>query len=262
MRRKNRKPAAPVVALGPPPRPVRLRPDRRWRHLWLCFATPPVVGLAVVLLGWLLLRVALLVLVALFGVETPGEVLTVNVSVKSSASTLVVRYPIGEEAHTVSLPVPHACARRHKAGDVVSVRALPWAPTWMPALSGCPAWVEWLVPVPFLFALFATVFAVGPVGMTWLRRWKHHALVRDGRFAPGVVVEKSYHRTRGGEVFSLRYQFCAGPEGVAQAEGSMWVEKDEYESVGQGDAVAVVYDPRKPARSIIYRSADYEVSVD
>jgi hypothetical protein len=215
----------------------------------------PLALLAVGLVAWAGGVVVLLPLVGLLGVEVPGEVTSSRVGGKGARGVASVTYRVGAVTHRAEVAVDPAWARQLKRGDPVVVRALLWAPGWQPHLPGRTAWIDLLVPLPLLPAVlvcfFAGVFVVSP----WWRARTHHFLLSRGRYAPGAVVGKAVTRRKNGETFSVRYAYAAGREVEAAAE----VGREEYESVAVGDPVAVLYDPGKPGRSLIYRFADYEV---
>lgn len=149
----------------------------------------------------------------------------------------------GAKPPTVGQPVP---IRVLRIGDV----HLTELPSGNSGVSGsCCVMLFMLVWCGFV-TLFAAAAWMGPVAA--------RALVRDGTAVAGTVVGKRKRTTGKSRGYDIVYQFTTA-EGTAES-AVQWVSNTAGNGYSEGQAVTVLYDPRRPSRSTIYEASDYEVS--
>jgi hypothetical protein len=110
----------------------------------------------------------------------------------------------------------------------------------------------------WLGALFA--LAIGGVLFyaIWLMPWRSHWLARHGKATFGAVVSKSiFHGGRRQVFFTLTYQFKA--MGTLQSR-RIRISSQRFDSSGIKDLVIILFDPKRPVRSIVYDYCDFIVS--
>jgi hypothetical protein len=175
-------------------------------------------------------------------------------------------------AYTFALPgaegagdatVDEAAFNRMAKGDPVTVRVLPgfrMGPQLLLEGARGPLSDSWKM----------ALFIVGWDGLMSIIVWqavvrplRQRALVRHGAAVPGQITEK--HATSSGKSrgYKVHYTYIApapGPGGQdMEYQRVMSVQEEDYDRLRAEDRVIVIYDPRKPHRSLVYRCADYEV---
>jgi hypothetical protein len=247
----------------PPPRRVRARPWRSWAWGFLIFLVPHV-WVGVFLLGAAVFELVETVRFSLYSHDVPGRV-----------SRLEVRRSKGRVSHWVHFTYREGLtdARAEAAvdeagfgllaeGQVVDVRILPGsrAGPYLLARGVSGPWAKlgawWMITLFWDgFMAFLVWNAFGP-------RLRHRSLVRHGVAARGEVTDVVENRpSRGPRTFTIRYHFRAPPpDGVEEAEwqGKMTVKKLGPVEAPVGSRHTVLYDPRRPRRSLLYRFADYQ----
>ena len=111
--------------------------------------------------------------------------------------------------------------------------------------------IAWILLLPGLTGLAALVL----LGIAWRRAGRHLRLLRHGRAVDGVVKDKRpnpHVRINGRPVLRIRYQFEADG-GVCTAEENVY-SRAIAETLQPGDPVVVVFDPRDPSRSRLFRA--------
>jgi hypothetical protein len=265
---------SPVLAppLPPPPRVVR----RRRGHGWLLGHVPRLVwllGLAgVSLLLPALWLVSSSLVLTLFGSTVPGKITGKSVPSSRSETTCQVQYTyyVGEQEYAAEETIDESAAARVYVGTAVKVRVLRRWPSY--ARLSEPVRRSW---GPRGRLLFLAVLCNGALGLAlwaWLRRpLRQRRLVHDGLAVTGWVVRKDVNVARPTS-WHVQYAYQAPRHGLkreAAGDGGgaatkewqvvMTVRHRDFDAVDMGAAVTVLYDPRRPFRSVIYAFADYEV---
>jgi hypothetical protein len=89
----------------------------------------------------------------------------------------------------------------------------------------------------------------------WLGPWRVRWLAKHGRATFGAVVGKSIVHSRRRQLsFTLTYQFKAMGNLHARR---IRISPQRYDSAGIKDLVIILFDPKKPARSIVYDYCDF-----
>lgn len=89
-------------------------------------------------------------------------------------------------------------------------------------------------------------------------------LVRFGTPAVGSITDKRMKKVgRDRPIPMIEYTYEAktdegGMRHVERCRNEMRVPKDQYEKIQAGDVVTVLYDEKKPKRSVVYKYADHE----
>jgi hypothetical protein len=96
----------------------------------------------------------------------------------------------------------------------------------------------------------------------YVRPWRGRMLVRNGTPVVGIVRSWAPQPGKGGPAYRLTYEYAAADSsGLAEPRsGKMTTRRKEAADYLPGRLVTIVYDPRKPARSVIYELADYRVA--
>ena len=166
-----------------------------------------------------------------------------------------------------------------RKGQSVAIKILPLAPGWGEIVMIPGASNRGMIGVQ----LFITLFWNGIVGVFYVAMYgplvKDKSLVRNGVATTGRIIEKTISRGKSTS-YHVEYEYVAaassdgapespwgnarGVETVrsqtsenAPIRAKMTVPKDEYEGLERGQKFTVLYDARKPRRSVIYRFANY-----
>jgi hypothetical protein len=257
----------------PPPRTVGRRPGRRGLvgHVPLVLRLLCVAGAALLLVAlWL---VASSLLIRLFGVTVPGEVTGRTAGAKGTREGRVCfTYYVKEDEYSGEDTVDEATFDWLREGTPVKVRVLPGWPR-QPLLVE-PAGNSARGGGIYLGLALLGNAALAALVRAYLRApLKQRALVRAGVATQGVIVSKESGSGRH-PTWAVQYCYRAPRHGVAQAAdgadaGSATVAEKEwqvrmavcwsdFEAARVGAEVRVLYDPRQPARSLIYPFADYQ----
>jgi hypothetical protein len=249
--------------LPPPPRSVRARRGRGWvrgclllmlvPHVW-CGALLPLLALHH-LAGFLRFR--------LFGTVVPGRVHSLYRSHHRGTSyhvryTFVLRGGQREAEATVDEPA----FGRLAAGDPVEVRVLAGSSVGPELLvdgargPGGDLWKMWL------FIAFWDGVLLVFVWQACIPPLRQRGLVRNGVTVLGLVTDKQQRKGKQSS-YKVHYRYKAptpdAPGESVEWPGVMSVPEKDYDGLRIGERVMVLYDPRKPRRSLLYRCADYEV---
>jgi hypothetical protein len=258
------------LGLPAPPRVVR----RRRGSGWLLGRVPLLVWLPV-LVGVVLLVLALYVvgswwIVALFGARVPGKVTGLLPPSRGLADGHRVQfsYYVGNEEYQAETTVARTAFDRLHMGDDVKVqvlRALPKQPRLVEPAGQAGGYGGLL-----LFLALVWNGAAGFVLWTCIRKsLLQRRLVRDGLATAGSVVaqEKS---SGGRSSWRVRFTYRAPCHGLSPGAGGladvpdrewqvlMMVRRSDFDGVQVGTAVTVLYDARRPSRSLIYAFSEYE----
>jgi hypothetical protein len=134
-------------------------------------------------------------------------------------------------------------------GDKVEGRTSPWLYLSIRFQNehfvGPPAWSDGPLIIEVLISIGWNAFFAVFFYIYWYLPFYQRRLVRMGSPAPGLV--ESIHQTRRGR-FKITYSFTtdegASLVGSQSIEGRTWARA--------GTACIVFYDPKKPARSVVY----------
>ena len=258
-------PIEPELA-GSTPRRVRYRTRGAGCGLWFIrlFILPHTVA-GVVLLGVALWSTGLYVGIWLFGDEYPGAVVKKSERRGSKGKwfyTVDYEYMVAGRLHTGQVSVNADEYRQVAEGDRFSVRALESAPDsepW-PRLPGQHPLAN--VGGKWLMALFWNGLLSLFVWGVYVRPWRLRQLIRWGRPTTGIVRTAEFFHRKGSKWHQLTYEYAA----AADDGGELAVYTRKMSSppalaagAKSGDLVTVLYDPRKPRRSLIYKFSDYRV---
>jgi hypothetical protein len=145
-------------------------------------------------------------------------------------------------------------------GDGLSVRVwegMPTAGVW-PRVPG--NWPILNVAGLWGFALFWNGILSVFLYEAYYRPRKQRRLLQRGLLAAGVVRHIKTWSDRAGEKMKVRYEFAVpddDPSGGEVFSGAMTAPARR--GVRIADVLTVLYDPRRPQRSLLYALADYRV---
>jgi hypothetical protein len=145
-----------------------------------------------------------------------------------------------------------------REGQPIAVRAWPAAPRdghWVDGrggpsgLSAGPAW-------------FAALFWNGIVSLLvwylYVRPYRQRQLIRYGVPTTGIVREVAVADSRSTDRFTVRYEYAV-PAGHRTLRGKATaLQHLGAAELTPGDVLTVLYDPRRPRRSLAYRFSDYQ----
>ncbi|MFL5341449.1 MAG: DUF3592 domain-containing protein [Gemmataceae bacterium] len=253
------------IDLPPPPRQLRRRSAvgcgvvvGRW--FLRLFITPHcIVGIG------LIFNVLYIPLVLLFGTDLPGRV-TDHKTYQSKGTThyqVTYSYPVNEIDYIRVLDVNSEQYASLEVGQPFPVRVLPAWPRMHPQPLGPDnPWrnMTGMLLLVFFWNGILSIF----VWLAWVAPWRLRQLVKYGSAVTGHVFAKETRRGKGTTYF-VRYNYVVPPEESADpfvkgqsCEGRMDVTIEDFKAAEEGQAVTVLYDPRKPKRSLIYDFAEYE----
>jgi hypothetical protein len=246
----------------PTPRRVRYRDRGTGCGLWFVrlFILPhTIIGAGA--LGAALTFTAMYLAVWLFGDEHPAGVVkrSEQRGSKGMHHTIEYEYTVAGRPHAGRVSVNADQYRQIAEGDRFTVRALAAAPearAWV-RLPGQTPLLE--VGAAWLVALFWNGVLSVFLWNVYLRPWRMRRLVRWGRPAPGIVRGQTVSTTKGTKLYHLTFEYAAADEAGAAAvfTGKMASTQAAAASARAGDVVTVLYDRRKPGRSLIYKYADF-----
>ncbi|HKB04749.1 MAG TPA: DUF3592 domain-containing protein [Gemmataceae bacterium] len=115
---------------------------------------------------------------------------------------------------------------------------------------------------------FAALFWNGMISfIVWkfyLVPWRRRRLVRYGIPTTGAVREVKVSQEKQGPAYRISYTYTPGPSDLftGQQSGSVRVSHPHSAAdVKAGDVLTVLYDPRRPRRSLLYRFADHKAVI-
>lgn len=230
-------------------------------------------------IGLLLFAIAI-TLVSFFGSSAPAQVTADDVRHgKNNTYRLFYAEGAAGQWHQNHRDVSRADFDATPIGSPVQVRRLPPLPT---AQLVMPSGNRYPNPL-FLWAM--ALFWDAIVSVFWYAAWieplQKKALVARGLATEGRITGKKTTRGRNATNYILSYLYApreysqgaleplsfptsnafANTPGASRAtplQGSMNVTKDDYDAASESDLVTVLYNARKPKRSLIYRYADYQ----
>lgn len=110
-------------------------------------------------------------------------------------------------------------------------------------------------------ALFWNAMISIIVWQFYVRPWRQRQLVRYGVPTAGVVRQVKAWPEKRGQAYRVRYEYTPGPSDLFEERQSgsvrVWPPNSAAD-VKAGDVLTVLYDPRRPRRSVLYRFSDYK----
>jgi hypothetical protein len=108
------------------------------------------------------------------------------------------------------------------------------------------------------FLVIFCLIALTLICAVWIAPEFQKRLIRSGRAEMGTVAQKFVRHSRGFRQHMIWYRFRAD-------DGETWdagaaVSKEQYRKFGEGQAVAVIYAPKRPWRSVLYEASVYEAA--
>lgn len=251
---------------GPTPRRVRLRGGLgAGCGLWFIrlFILPHTLA-GVFILGQAVWGTGLYFGIWLFGDEYPGAVTNKSARPGRQGKTVYAldyEYMVAGQLYTGRASVNAEEYQETAEGDRFSIRALESAPTsdpWARLPGQTPLWN---VGGRWLIALFWNGILSVFLWHLYVRPWQMRRLVRRGRPAAGIV--RGAWRTPGNKqtTYDLTYEYAVTVRLVGEPAvytAKMTSGQSSASGAKPGDVVTVLYDPRTPARSLVYKYADYE----
>jgi hypothetical protein len=251
--------------IAPTPRTVRYRDG--WATgcgLWAVrlFLLPhTVIGLgALVVALW---SAGVYVGVLALGTNYPGQVVKKEERPGSKGKTyryVDYEYTADGRPYAGRLSVNADEYQQVAAGDRITVRALESAPDtdpW-PGLPGSTPLRN--LGGKWFFALFWNGIMSMAVWFIYVRPWQVRRLVRWGQPTEGIVRAATVSINKGTKSYHVTYEYAApGDEDLLPTvfTRKMTSTQKSAANVKLGDLVTVLYDPRKPRRSVVYQLTDY-----
>jgi hypothetical protein len=253
------------------PVPRRVRRRRGHGHFIGCFSIF-ILPHCLVGVGVLLATIGTLfgmILVRGFGTEVPAQVVK-KVVRKDKKGTpgyyATFSYTVGDNSFTKTETVDAGGFATLSEGMPVQVRVLRDFPQWCPVfgVEGSHPWRSF-AGLAF-FCLVWNAFVGVVAWAIFIYPLVLRNLVRRGTVAVGTVKGKEVQNSKTMS-YKISYGFEAainedlGMESIQKRpmEGSMTIYSHrDYDCVQLNDKVIVLYDPRRPRRSLLYQLADYE----
>jgi hypothetical protein len=202
--------------------------------------------------------------VGLFGGTYDGKVVRKEIRRYKSGQTHHLHYVfvVDDREYTGEASVSQQRFGEINEGGAITVRALESAPSWgeWPRVPGHSPLLD--LGGIWLFALFWNGILSIFVWTVYLRPWRNRCLVRYGQPTQGIIREVKAQSGKGSTRYRITYEYAVpsldGTDGQVHSGKTSTTRKEgAYASVG--NLVTVLYDPRKPWRSVIYKYCEYRV---
>jgi hypothetical protein len=252
----------------PVPRPVR----RREAAAGCIVGCVSVFILPHIYIGIFLLVTAILatlswVGVRWYGVEMNGRVVGkeeyTSRKTQKTTYTLHYAYTVEGSEYLGQTGISAEAYAVLQKGQALPMRVLLWEPkshaVQLPesSLRGGGLWGNWFG------ALFWNGILCIFLWMTWVRPWRQRQLVRWGELTSGLVRDvRSIPEKNGVLRYTIRYEYTCLPalnEPEQLYTRSASSTNTIVAEVKVGDVLTVLYDPKRPQRSVPYLFADFEV---
>ncbi len=257
---------APLVELPPAPRHLCRRPGvgigpavGRW--VIRIFIFPHCVIGAVLILAALYIPVLLT-----FGEDVPGAItkLDSSSSRKGKSHHVYYLYTVDGINYTGNDTVGADEYATTKVGQPCIVRVIPALPKIQPQrITSRSPWME--AAKFFLMALVWNGLLSLFVWLAWIAPWRIRRLLKWGVPVAGqIALKRQIKGSKGGMAYQVDYVFMPSaddqPDESANrlTTGKMTISVKDYNAAEQGQVVTVLYDQRKPKRSIVYDFAEYQ----
>jgi hypothetical protein len=168
-------------------------------------------------------------------------------------------FTVDGDACAAQMPITAQEYAALRVGQAVPVRvwdAAPHVPHWVDAAASSP-----LKPVGAVWfgALFWNGFMSVVVWFLYVHPWRQRQLVRYGVPTRGVVRAIAFCKDGKAAARRITYDYTPGPSEVfgGPRSGSVKVTPAKAAEVKVGNVLTVLYDPRRPHRSVLYRFSNY-----
>jgi hypothetical protein len=253
--------------LAAPPRRLRLRPGTGCEMLiglWFVrlFILPhTLAGI------YLLLTVVFLPIVWLFGTDINGQITDLTTS-KSKGKTFYhvsYVYTVNGVDYPRQTSVAEDVYPTLQKGQEYRVRVFWLLPGTMPQQLGPGSTPGNDALGTILAALGWNAFIAVITWFVWIRPWRMRQLVKHGTRTSGLVVGKDVVPGKSSS-YKIRYSYQAPlpptdewttEMTMASFNGKMDVTKTDFDQSFLGQAVTVIYHPRRPKRSVAYDFCPY-----
>lgn len=267
---------------SPPPRRVAKRQNfNSVRPDWLALFMVPhaLVGIGA-------LFVALFYLFVLcFGITVPGTASNVSRSTSSKGTVtynVTYNYRLGTADYSSSTQISREELAGAATGARVNVRTLAWMPgvgqtLFIPGGSRLGTGSD-----VYSFALAWNAVVILFYLVIFGGAWKEKSLVKKGLAVRGRVLAKRVLRGKGAS-YLIKYEYTPVASETTRGSGSigpwasgdtvrsvpasesaggrfygeMTVPKPDFEVIRRGDEMTVLYDPKKPKKSILFATSAY-----
>jgi Protein of unknown function (DUF3592) len=250
---------------GPTPRAVRFREG--WGAgcaIWFVrlFILPHTIA-GVFILVMAVRSTGLYLGVWLYGTEYQGQIVKKyeRPGSKGRISHIVeFEYMVNGGLHTATESVDVDVYRQAAEGDRIDIRAMESVPESEP-------WTRITGRSPLLsvagkwgIALFWNGILSLFVWALYVRPWQMRRLVRWGRPTEGIVRSATLSTNKKTKTYRFIYEYAVVGDDVLQPtvfKRRMSSTQNGVAGIRSGDLVTILYDPRKPKRSVIYRASVY-----
>lgn len=236
-----------------PPRPITRRAGHghfiNFMHIFL--APHALVGIGLVFM--LLFGIAH----SFFGTQVEALVLGKSESSTKKGPSYSLRYEYqlpGKRIFAEESVSWRLYAKLHQ-GAVVKVKALAIGPFSTENLLEA----EPKIPILFIFLFMLLWNGCLLGGFIWplvIVPLLQRSLVREGRPIPGFIVYFYIDKRKRGNLYYIKYGYAPADQ---QLTREMRIRKEDYAAaVVDKSSVTILYDPKRPLRSVIYRYAPYK----
>jgi hypothetical protein len=237
-----------------PPRRVRIRREHRLGLAVRTILTLAVWVVMIGLVGWLLGLLLFIGVVDYLGTNVEAHVIGRSFGNKGQDPRILVTYPVGDAVYQASVMVPYESVKQWQIGDPVLLRVASWAPGWHPVAPGNLDLMNEVFPlpmVPLCFVGVVSLLLIVAAREVWLQRY----LTGHGSAVVGQVTDLTILRGKS-RTYRVRYSYPA-TQGSKRFETTMDVTKEQYNTVTVGRPILVLYDLKRPGRSVLYRFSRY-----
>jgi hypothetical protein len=237
------------------PRTVRRKPGTLGLLLFGRIITAPFLAVAVVLLALGFFEPILLFVIP----AQPAHILKQWQVYKDRVGVSnYVEYRLDRSGFTARDQLLPEEYRALNVGDPIKAHAIHVGPLGYAALDRPPAKYFRYRMILYFSAAFAVAIAGVMYYAIWLLPWRSRWLAKNGKATFGAVVSKGiYQGGRRYIAFRLTYQFKAMGELYARR---IQINPQRYDSANIKDLVIILFDPKRPSRSIVYDYCDFVVS--
>jgi hypothetical protein len=200
--------------------------------------------------------------VLLAGTDVEGHITakTEHPHRKGAYYTADYAFTVDGDAYAAQMPINADEYAALRVGQTIPVRAwdaAPHAAHWVDAAASSP-----LKPVgaAWFGALLWNGFMSVVVWFLYVVPWRRRQLVRYGVPTAGVVRAIVYCKDGKADARRIEYEYTPGPSELFRdrLSGSVKITPQRAAEVKVGNVLTVLYDPRRPKRSVLYKFSDYK----
>ena len=195
----------------------------------------------------------------LFGNDVEGQVVAaVQVrGEKRDAHFVDFTYAVKEQKYSGRARVNRDRFDSLQVGDAIPLQVLPWTPDSARLAIG--RGFEFLaVAIAWAIAIVPCTILGGFLWQFYFVPWFQRKLLRNGLVTSAIIRSIESGEGKG---YRIGYEYAPAANGANPLvlQGQMTANGPRAEALKVGDVLTVIYDPRRPHRSVLYQFAEYQL---